>query len=88
MEITNNPEVARLVIQGFLVGLQCTLMLIFIIITIIDLKNTRKEWKSTESWIAQIDKQLKFEGQMLDMIVKQDNRLDKIEEHLGIKKEE
>ena len=64
MEITNNPEAARLVIQGFLIGLQCTLMLIFIIITIIDLKNTRKEWKSTESWINQVDTQLKFEAQI------------------------
>ena len=87
MEITNNPEAARLVIQGFLIGLQCTLMLIFIIITIIDLKNTRKEWKSTESWINQIDTQLKFEAQMVDMVVKQDNKLSKIEEYLGIKEE-
>ena len=55
--------------------------------TIIDLKNTRKEWKSTESWIDQMDTQLKFEAQMVDMIVKQDNRLSKIEEHLGIKEE-
>ena len=87
MEITNNPETAKLFIQGFLIGLQCTLMLVFIIITIIDLKNTKKEWKSTESWINQIDTQLKFEAQMVDMIVKQDNRLSKIEENLGIKEE-
>ena len=77
---------AKMLIQGFLSGLQICFFLVFIVITIIDLRRTRQDWKSTENWIAQIDKQLKFEGQMLDMIVKQDNRLDKIEEHLGIKK--
>ena len=79
---------AKMLIQGFISGLQICFFLVFIVITIIDLRRTRQDWKSTENWIAQIDKQLKFEGQMLDMIVKQDNRLDKIEEHLGIKKEE
>ena len=83
-----NPEQAKLIIQGFLIGLQCSLMLIFLIVTIIDLKNTRKEWKRTDDWIESIDMQMKFEKQMMDMIVKQDNRLDKIEENLGMKEEE
>ena len=83
-----NPEQAKLIIQGFLIGLQCSLILIFLIVTIIDLKNTRKEWKRTDDWIQSIDMQMKFEKQMMDMIVKQDNRLDKIEENLGMKEEE
>lgn len=83
-----NPEQAKLIIQGFLIGLQCSLMLIFLIVTIIDLKNTRKEWKRTDDWIQSIDMQMKFEKQMMDMIVKQDSRLDKIEENLGMKEEE
>ena len=83
-----NPEQAKLIMQGFLIGLQCSLMLIFLIVTIIDLKNTRKEWKRTDDWIESIDMQMKFEKQMMDMIVKQDNRLDKIEENLGMKEEE
>ena len=83
-----NPEQVKLIIQGFLIGLQCSLMLIFLIVTIIDLKNTRKEWKRTDDWIQSIDMQMKFEKQMMDMIVKQDNRLDKIEENLGMKEEE
>ena len=83
-----NPEQAKLIIQGFLIGMQCSLMLIFLIVTIIDLKNTRKEWKRTDDWIESIDIQMKFEKQMMDMIVKQDNRLDKIEENLGMKEEE
>ena len=83
-----NPEQAKLIIQGFLIGMQCSLMLIFLIVTIIDLKNTRKEWKRTDDWIESIDMQMKFEKQMMDMIVKQDNRLDKIEENLGMKEEE
>ena len=83
-----NPEQAKLIIQGFLIGIQCSLMLVFLIVTIIDLKNTRKDWKRTDDWIKSIDTQMKFEKQMIDMIVKQDNRLDKIEENLGIKEEE
>lgn len=83
-----NPEQAKLIIQGFLIGLQCSLMLIFLIVTIIDLRNTRKEWKRTDDWIQSIDMQMKFEKQMMDMIVRQDNRLDKIEENLGMKEEE
>ena len=83
-----NPEQAKLIIQGFLIGLQCSLMLIFLIVTIIDLRNTRKEWKRTDDWIESIDMQMKFEKQMMDMIVRQDNRLDKIEENLGMKEEE
>ena len=83
-----NPEQAKLIMQGFLIGLQCSLMLIFLIVTIIDLRNTRKEWKRTDDWIESIDMQMKFEKQMMDMIVKQDNRLDKIEENLGMKEEE
>ena len=83
-----NPEQAKLIIQGFLIGLQCSLMLIFLIVTIIDLKNTRKEWKRTDDWIQSIDMQMKFEKQMMDTIVRQDNRLDKIEENLGMKEEE
>lgn len=82
-----NPEQAKLIIQGFLIGLQCSLMLIFLIVTIIDLRNTRKEWKRTDDWIESIDIQMKFEKQMMDMIVRQDNRLDKIEENLGMKEE-
>ena len=83
-----SPEQAKLIIQGFLIGIQCSLMLVFLIVTIIDLKNTRKDWKRTDDWIKSIDTQMKFEKQMIDMIVKQDNRLDKIEENLGIKEEE
>ena len=83
-----NPEQAKLIIQGFLIGLQCSLMLIFLIVTIIDLRNTRKEWKRTDDWIESIDTQMKFEKQMMNMIVRQDNRLDKIEENLGMKEEE
>ena len=49
-----NPEQAKLIIQGFLIGLQCSLMLIFLIVTIIDLKNTRKEWKRTRSSLSSI----------------------------------
>lgn len=79
---------AKMLIQGFLSGLQICFFLVFIVVTVIDMRRTNKDWKSTENWIAQIDKQLKFEGQMVDMIVKQDARLDKIEEHLGIKEEE
>lgn len=83
-----SPEQAKLIIQGFLIGIQCSLMLVFLIVTIIDLKNTRKDWKRTDDWIKSIDTQMKFEKQMIDMIVKQDNRLDKIEENLDIKEEE
>lgn len=83
-----NPEQAKLIIQGFLIGIQCSLMLVFLIVTIINLKNTRKDWKRTDDWIKSIDTQMKFEKQMIDMIVKQDNRLDKIEKNLGIKEEE
>lgn len=79
---------AKMLIQGFISGLQICFFLVFIVITIIDLRRTRQDWKSTENWIAQIDKQLKFECQMLDMIVKQDERISKIEEKLGIEKEE
>lgn len=79
---------AKMLIQGFLSGLQICFFLIFIIVTIIDMRRTKQDWKSTENWIKNIETQMKFEGQMVDMIVKQDNRLDKIEEHLGIKKEE
>ena len=88
MEITNNVEAAKYLINGFLIGLQCTLMLVFIIITIIDLKNTKKQWKQTDDWIKSIDNQMKFEKSMVDTMVNQDERLDKIEEHLGIKEEE
>ena len=83
-----NPEQAKLIMQGFLIGIQCSLMLIFLIVTVIDLKNTRKEWKRTDDWIESIDMQMKFEKQMMDMIVKQNNRLDKIEENFGMKEEE
>lgn len=88
MEITNNVEAAKYLINGFLIGLRCTLMLVFIIITIIDLKNTKKQWKQTDDWIKSIDNQMKFEKSMVDTMVNQDERLDKIEEHLGIKEEE
>ena len=83
-----NPEQTKLIIQGFLIGIQCSLMLVFLIVTIIDLKNTRKDWKRTDDWIQSIDIQMKFEKQMMNMIVRQDNRLDKIEENLGMKEEE
>ena len=83
-----NPEQTKLIIQGFLIGIQCSLMLVFLIVTIIDLKNTRKDWKRTDDWIQSIDIQMKFEKQMMNMIVRQDNRLDKSEENLGMKEEE
>ena len=79
---------AKMLIQGFLSGLQICFFLVFIVVTVIDMRRTKQDWNSTKTWIDQIDKQLKFEGQMVDMIVKQDARLDKIEEHLGIKEEE
>lgn len=79
---------AKMLIQGFLSGLQICFFLVFIVVTVIDMRRTKQDWKSTENWIAQIDKQMKFESQMVDMIVKQDARLDKIEEHLSIKEEE
>ena len=79
---------AKMLIQGFLSGLQICFFLVFIVVTVIDIRRTKQDWKSTENWINQIDKQMKFESQVVDMIVKQDNRLDKIEEHLGIKEEE
>ena len=79
---------AKMLIQGFLSGLQICFFLVFIIITIIDLKNTKKQWKQTDDWIKSIDNQMKFEKSMVDTMVNQDERLDKIEEHLGIKEEE
>lgn len=79
---------AKMLIQGFLSGLQICFFLIFIVVTMIDIRRTKQDWKSTENWIKNIDNQMKFEKQMLDMIIKQDGRLDVIEEHLGIKKEE
>lgn len=77
-----------MLIQGFLSGLQICFFLVFIVVTVIDMRRTKQDWNSTKTWIDQIDKQLKFEGQIVDMIVKQDARLDRIEEHLGIKEEE
>lgn len=79
---------AKMLVQGFLSGLQICFFLVFIIVTIIDMRRTNKDWKSTENWIKHIENQMKFEGQMVNMIVKQDHRLDKIEEKLGIKEEE
>ena len=79
---------AKMLVQGFLSGLQICFFLVFIIVTVIDMRRTNKDWKSTENWIKHIENQMKFEGQMVDMIVKQDHRLDKIEEKLGIKEEE
>ena len=79
---------AKMLVQGFLSGLQICFFLVFIVVTVIDMRRTNKDWKSTENWIKNIESQMKFEGQMVDMIVKQDARLDKIEEHLGIKEEE
>lgn len=79
---------AKMLVQGFLSGLQICFFLVFIVVTVIDMRRTNKDWKSTENWIKNIESQMKFEGQMVDMIIKQDARLDKIEEHLGIKEEE
>lgn len=79
---------AKMLVQGFLSGLQICFFLVFIVVTVIDMRRTKKDWKSTENWIKNIENQMKFESQMVDMIVKQDNRLDRIEEHLGIKNEE
>lgn len=79
---------AKMLVQGFLSGLQICFFLVFIIVTVIDMRRTNKDWKSTENWIKHIENQMKFEGQMVNMIVKQDHRLDKIEEKLGIKEEE
>lgn len=80
--------VAKMLVQGFLSGLQICFFLVFIVVTVIDMRRTNKDWKSTENWIKNIESQMKFEGQIVDMIIKQDARLDKIEEHLGIKEEE
>lgn len=88
METINNPEIAKLIIQGFLIGLQCALMLMFIIVTIIDLKNTKKEWHTTKDWISQTENQLKFERQLIDIMTEQDSRLSKVEEKLNIKEDE
>lgn len=79
---------AKMLVQGFLSGLQICLFLVFIIVTIIDMRRTKQDWKATDNWIKNIENQMKFEKQMLDMIVKQDTRIDKIEERLGIKEEE
>lgn len=79
---------AKMLIQGFLSGLQICFFLVFIIVTVIDMRRTKKDWKSTENWIKKLESQMKFESQMVDMIIKQDHRLDIIEEHLGIKEEE
>jgi sensor domain CHASE-containing protein len=79
---------AKMLIQGFLSGLQICFFLVFIVVTIIDMRRTKQDWKATDNWIKNIENQMKFEKQMLDMIVKQDARIDKIEEHLGIKEEE
>lgn len=79
---------AKMLVQGFLSGLQICFFLVFIVVTVIDMRRTNKDWKSTENWIKHIENQMKFEAQMVDMIVKQDRRLDKIEEKLGIKEEE
>lgn len=79
---------AKMLVQGFLSGLQICFFLVFIVVTVIDMRRTKKDWKSTENWIKNMESQMKFEGQIVDMIVKQDARLDKIEEHLGIKEEE
>ena len=88
MEVANNPEAAKYLINGFLIGLQCTLMLVFIIITIIDLKNAKKQWKQTDDWIKSIELQHKFESTMADCINNNENRISNIEEKLGIKEEE
>lgn len=79
---------AKMLVQGFLSGLQICFFLVFIVVTVIDMRRTNKDWKSTENWIKNIESQMKFEGQIVDMIVKQDARIDKIEERLGIKEEE
>lgn len=78
---------AKMLVQGFLSGLQICFFLVFIVVTIIDMRRTKQDWKATDKWIKNIENQMKFEKQMVDMIVKQDHRLDKIEEHLGIKEE-
>ena len=76
---------AKMLVQGFLSGLQICFFLVFIVVTIIDMRRTKQDWKATDKWIKNIENQMKFEKQMVD---KQDHRLDKIEEHLGIKEEE
>lgn len=88
MENITEAMMLKGMISCFLIGLQCTLMLVFLICTIIDIKNAKKDLKSTENWIKSIELQHKFEQVILDNLNSQDDRLDVIEEKLGIKEDE
>lgn len=88
MENITEAMMLKGMISCFLIGFQCTLMLVFLICTIIDIKNAKKDLKATENWINSIELQHKFEQVILDNLNSQDDRLDVIEEKLGIKEDE
>lgn len=47
---------AKMLIQGFLSGLQICFFLVFIVVTVIDMRRIKQDWNSTKTWIDQIDK--------------------------------
>lgn len=81
-------EVVDATLKGFLIGVQFVILMVMVIITIIDIKNTKKEWKQTDNWIKSIDNQMKFEKCMLDNIDSLAKKVLIIENQLGIKNEE
>ena len=81
-------EVVDATLKGFLIGVQFVILMVMVIITIIDIKNTKKEWKQTDNWIKSIDNQMKFEKCMLDNIDRKKKKVLIIENKLGIKNEE
>lgn len=81
-------EVVDATLKGFLIGVQFVILMVMVIITIIDIKNTKKEWKQTDNWIKSIDNQMKFEKCMLDNIDSLAKKVLIIENKLGIKNEE
>ncbi len=83
-----SAEVVDATLKGFLIGVQFIILLIIIIITIIDMKNTKKELRQTDNWIKSIDNQMKFEKCMLNNIDDLAKKVLIIENQLGIKDEE
>lgn len=82
-----SAEVVDATLKGFLIGIQFIILLIVIIVTIIDMKNTKKELRQTDNWIKSIDNQMKFEKCMLDNIDSLAKKVLIIENQLGIKDE-
>lgn len=83
-----SAEVVDATLKGFLIGIQFIILLIVVIITIIDMKNTKKQLNQTDNWIKSIDNQMKFEQCMLDNIDSLAKKVLIIENQLGIKEEE